>query len=876
MVEHELRKGGLHCQVKRVETKEDFLYQLEHDIPDLILSDHGLPHFDGFTALAITRDKRPEVPFIFVTGAQGEEFAVETFESGATDYILKSNLSKLVPAIRRALRAASESSKLRKQNLALRKTEERYQMLAEAVGDYAICMLDRQGRVMSWNSGAEKTFGYRPDESLRLHFGKFYLPEEVAQGRPEHHLRRAASEGRFEEEGIRVGKGGRRFCAHVTLTILLDSGGKPRGFALVTRDITARKQAEEALVRSESLKSAILETALDAILSIDRQGRVQEWNPAAERIFGYTRAEALGRALDELIVPSALCEAYDGGLTHYLITGAGSLLGRPIQLTLHRKDQGEFPAELDISRLPTEDPPRCTAIIRDITERKRSEAALRASEERYRMLIEGVKDYAIYMLDPMGCVATWNAGAERIEGYQAEEIIGKPFSILFTPEDKEQNRPAQILEKAVTDGRCTYERWQVRKDGSRFWSQRSIWALWDMTGQLSGFSKIGRDMTEQKQAEEGLRQLAAIVNSSHDAIISTSPDGIIASWNPGAALLFGYSEAEAIGKPLAMLAPPDLLGEESRILGPIQCGQMVSAIETVRRSKDGRLVDVSVTISPIKDASGEVIGSSHIARDITATKQAEERIRQLNEELEQRVRDRTAQLQASNDELKAFTYSVSHDLRAPVRHILGYVGILESEATARLDDSVRANLQTIGDSARQMNQLIEALLKFSRLGRVQMHFERVSLAALLKEAQHALRTEIAGRDIEWRIGELPEVRGDPMMLRQVWVNLLSNALKYTRERSRARIEIGSQTALGQVVCFIRDNGAGFSMDYAHKLFGVFQRLHRQGEFEGTGIGLANVRRIIARHGGRTWAEGALDRGATFHFSLPASLKNEAS
>jgi len=754
-INHELRRGGFNFRAKRVETKEAFLHELRHHKPDLILSDHGLPAFDGFTALAIAKDKCPEVPFIFVTGALGEATTIDTFESGATDYVLKDRMSRLVPAVERALREAEERAKRWQAEQALRESEERFRMLVEGVKDYAIFMLDPKGCVTSWNAGAEWINGYRSEEILGQPFSRFYAPEDLKAGRHELALRMAAAEGRFEEDGWRVAKSGERFWANVVITALRGADGRLLGFAQVTRDITERRKAQEASQLGEARKGAMLATALDAIVSIDHEGKVQEWNPAAERMFGYARADALGRMMDELIVPRSLRETYLSGLADYLMTGVGSLLGRPIELSVQRADGAEFPVELAITRLPGSEPPAFTTFIHDLTARKQAEEELRKSDERFRMLVEEVKDYAIYVLDSEGRVATWNAGAEHLEGYRAEEIIGKNFSLFFTPEDVAGGLPKEALRRAAAKGQALHEGWRVRKDGSRFWTQGIITALRDEAGRLHGFSKVAHDMTAQKKADE--------------------------------------------------------------------------------------------------------------------------EIRRLNAELEQRVIERTAELQAANKELEAFSYSVAHELRTPVRHIHAFVEMLEQSAADRLDAASRRKLETIAGAAQQMGKLIGDLLEFSRLGRAKLRKTTVNLAELVRAAQRGLRREMEGRPIEWIVGELPNVRGDLSLLRQVLVNLISNALKYTRTRQPARIEIGCLDVKKEVVFidtkkafvfYIRDNGVGFNMEYAHKLFGVFQRLHRSAEFGGTGVGLAIVRRIIQRHGGRTWAEGVVDAGATFCFSLP--------
>lgn len=265
-----------------------------------------------------------------------------------------------------------------------------------------------------------------------------------------------------------------------------------------------------------------------------------------------------------------------------------------------------------------------------------------------------------------------------------------------------------------------------------------------------------------------------------------------------------------------------------------------------------------------------------MALEIAERKKAETEISKLNADLEQRVLDRTTLLEAANKELEAFSYSVSHDLRSPLRHIDGFVTLLRSKNESNLDESGKRYLKIISDAAKRMGSLIDDLLVFSKMGRAEMAKGRVNVEQLVHDVFKELESEVGTRQIEWTVDRLPEILGDPAMLKLVWTNLVSNALKYSGTREETRIHIGCEENGRETIFFVKDNGVGFDMQYANKLFGVFQRLHRQEDFEGTGIGLANVRRIIYRHGGRTWAEGELDKGATFFFSLPKPGERQQS
>jgi PAS domain S-box-containing protein len=338
--------------------------------------------------------------------------------------------------------------------------------------------------------------------------------------------------------------------------------------------------------------------------------------------------------------------------------------------------------------------------------------------------------------------------------------------------------------------------------------------------------------------------------------------------NPAGVRLFGATSPEQIvGRPVLDLVHPDfraIAAERIRILREDRAA--VPLLEEQFLRLDGGVIDVEAVAAPYEHQGAPA--AQVILRDISQRKRVEAEVLRLNSELEQRVRERTAQLEEANRELEAFSYSVSHDLRAPLRSMDGFSRILLEEYGSQLDATAIHYLEVIRSSATHMGSLIDDLLAFSRLGRQSLKMSRVDMAHLARQALASLEEEQSGRQVEVAIDSLPECRGDRALLLLVWTNLISNALKFTRKRAVARIEIGSQAgAGGETVYFVRDNGAGFDMRYVDKLFGVFQRLHLASEYEGTGVGLAIVKRIVSRHGGCIWAEGRVDEGAAFYFTV---------
>jgi PAS domain S-box-containing protein len=374
-----------------------------------------------------------------------------------------------------------------------------------------------------------------------------------------------------------------------------------------------------------------------------------------------------------------------------------------------------------------------------------------------------------------------------------------------------------------------------------------------------------RQARDQLQTEvEERTQQASLLNLTHDSIFVRDMSGVITYWNRGAQELYGWTPEQAIGNRSYELlrtifpAPFEDIGAEL-----LRTGRWEG--ELTHTKADGTEVVVASRWSLRRGEQNQPSSIMETNNNITERKRREDEIRGLNQELA----NRSKELEAKNRELEAFAYSISHDLRAPLRHMSGYAELLQKKSSAMLDAKSQRYMLMIQESAKRMGDLIDDLLAFSRIGRTETQKSLVNLEQLVREALSEVRQETDGRDIVWNIGTLPNFYGDRSMLRLVFINLLSNAVKFTRTRPRAEIEIGCDEAnQNEVVVYVKDNGVGFDMKYVNKLFGVFQRLHPSQTFEGTGIGLATVQRIVQRHGGKVWAEGLVDQGATFYFSAP--------
>lgn len=802
-----------------------------------------------------------------------------------------------------------------------RRNEEATAMLAAIVdsSDDAIISKDLNSIVTSWNAGAEKLFGYAAGEIVGRSITLIIPPDRRhEEAEIQSQIRRGEHVEHFET--MRLTRDGKMISVSVSVSPIRNKEGRIMGASKVARDITKRQQAEAALRRSESRFAKAFQSnpAAMCITSI-QDGRFIEVNEHYCQLFDYTREELIGRTSVELAlwdVPETRTSVMERLQTQ------GFVRDHEAQFRCRNRGLVDALISMELIDFPGENDPVVVSMFADITERKHAEAALRASEEWLR-LITNLVPHGIFAKNAAGRYIFANPALAETRGLPLEEILGKDDFDLGP--DRAQAEAYRADDRAVLESGVTkYIAEELHTDLSGRarvlqtikmpftvpeTGERAVFGAWvDITGRKRAEEEVQRLNAELEQrvaertaqfetANRELNQSRAELKSLFESLpglyLVLTPDFKIVAVSDAYLTATMTTREGIVGRGLFEVFPdnpddPDAHGVSNlrasfnRVLENGAADTMAIQKYDVRRP-DGVFEERywSPINSPVVGADRKIQYIIHRVEEVTefvrskslTTSRDDElsaRMEQMEAEIftsSQRVQAVNVQLEAANKELESFSYSVSHDLRAPLRAMDGFSrAVLEDYGPQLPPDGLRY-LQVIRTSAQRMGNLIDDLLSFSRLSRATMCKRTIDVRRLVQDALEELQSQREGRQIDLRIGDLPACEGDPTLLKQVWINLLSNAIKYTQKRESAVIEIGCKADGQTNVYLVRDNGTGFDMRYAHKLFGVFQRLHRAEDYDGTGVGLAIVQRIIHRHGGRVWAEAAVDQGATFYFTL---------
>ena len=809
---------------------------------------------------------------------------------------------------------------------ALRESETRYRLVAKASND-AIWDWDLLTNRVEWNESIQKIFGYAETE---VGFDASWWYENI---HPEDRERVVCGIHAAIDSGRQIWSDEYRYRrADNSYALAIDRGfvayddkGTPVRMIGAMMDITERKQAEALIAgQKQVLEMIATGAALVDILNFLARFIEKQSGESFCSILLVDEKENKLRHGAAPSLPESYIQAIDG-----IAIGPGfgccskaAYFGKPVIVSDIDSDRlwadfrdlalsqqmrscwstpicssngkvlGIFVMYHPEARRPNRDELYLTEIATQIAgialERQQAEEALQQSEDQLRLIADALPVLIAY-IDSEQCYRFNNQAYEQWFGKSQAEVIGQHIRQILG--ESAYQAIQQYVEAALSGQEVTYEIAVPYEYGGKRWINATYRPHFGEQGEVKGFIALVSNITERKAAEEALRQseerYRSLARATSQMVWTCNPQGEVITNQPDWRDYTDQSEEEILGwRWLDAIHPDDRDRIAKQWSDAIQTRNVYDTEFRLRRA-DGIYRYFNVRGVPVLSEDGDVREWIGTCTDITEKVQAEEAIRQLNAELEQRVIIRTAQLEAANQELEAFCYSISHDLRSPLRAINGFSRILLEEYLEQLDPEARRYQQLVRDNAQQMGQLIDDLLTFSRLSRQPLRKQTVAIADLVRQVLADLWHEQQNRQIEIIIGNLPNGEGDPALLKQVVVNLLTNALKFTRGREVAQIEIGwshpsltndsergTNDFLANVVYFVKDNGAGFDMRYAHKLFGVFQRLHRAEDYEGTGVGLAIVQRIIHRHGGRIWAESAVNQGTTFYFTLTGGNPHE--
>ena len=623
--------------------------------------------------------------------------------------------------------------------------------------------------------------------------------------------------------------------------------------------------------------AAVLQSSDDAIVSKSLDGTILSWNPAAEKIFGYTAEEAIGSPIS-LIIPSdkageepeILARIRRGETIDHLETSRVRKDGKRIDICVSIRPIRDASGQVI----------GASKIARDITSSKSVSQQMHLEKERLQATLTSIGD-AVIVTDMSGYVQFLNPVAQALTCWKQEEAKGKPVESVFDIVDDGTHRRieapvSRVLREGITLNLPDHAV-LIRRDGGRIAIDDSAAPIRNQDGSISGVILVFRDVSGIRAVDKIRAKLAAIVEGSEDAIIGKDLDGTITSWNRGAETVFGYLQQEAVGRPITMLIPPERLGEEADILARIRRGERVQHFETVRINKSHKLVPVSLSISPIYDTEGHVIGASKIARDITAQKKAEHDLKEAHlevkrhaEQLEAEVSARTQELKSSLDELEVFSSGLSHDLKSPLRAIDGFTEALREDFANNWPPEAQEMLQRISDTCSRLDRFVDNVLSYARMRSSGVTLESVDLGLLvtrvMAEYPHAKQAHA-----EVRIQEpLLPVLAHEGLLTQGVSNLVSNAVKYVAPGVRPSIKIWTEQRGSHVRIWVEDNGIGISPAEKEQVFGLFTRLADSAGYEGSGVGLAVVKRAVLRMNGTVGVESEKGKGSRFWIELPAA------
>lgn len=740
----------------------------------------------------------------------------------------------------------------------------------------AIYMIDADHRIKTWNKGAQLIYGYTREEALGQRSIELLQTEMDAQQIADV-LDFVNQNDYWSGEVKRKRKNGETVLVHSSTTTTRNEKGEITGFVAVSRDIGHQK----ALQNQFKHLANIVEHSSEAIFSRGLDQRIISWNLGAEELFGISKQEAIGKTAAELRLANLSVE--DIREIENTVTTAGTWRS---ELEIYRKDGGAFYGAITANALKAENGAinAFYFVIKDITHSRLLEEELKSSnkmlgikveqslaemqrnEARYLALIKYNND-VISLIDKALKIIYRSPSAESILGHTEEDVINKKWENEIHPDDLDYQK--RLVQQVIHKPGVPFDMLlRIRHAKGHY-----LWVEGTMVNLLNdeAFAAIMinfRDVTDRiesnkrlKQSEEHYRML---VEQSSDGIFLSNEQEQYIDVNEAGYQMFGYTLEEILLKSFADLLAP---GEERKLPQEkmrFRPGTIVHS-EWLMRRKDRSVFVAELIGRKLRNGNTQII-----LRDISERRAYEDRIKVINAGLEDQIALRTLQLQKSNEDLEAFSYSVSHDLRAPLRAIVGFSSILEEEFGSQLSEEGRRITGIIRNNTSRMGTLIDDLLTFSRMSRQDISLQEVHTKEMVEEIAATMQKNGNGINTIFIVHPLPVVMADPSVLRQVWINLLSNAQKYSSKNPDATVEVGFSRQNGKVFFYVKDNGVGFDEKYSGKLFKVFQRLHSADEFEGTGIGLAIVEKIVAKHGGEVWAESEAGKGAIFYFSLPDS------